>query len=441
MNTESLVRPHITRFDQLNTTIMTGLCSFDSETSININTLFHLLPVTRKVIPLPPLKVSKVFGSDTVKIKGKPTTKMKYPENLDYFEGEILALRYNDKCRGVRRSHEVGFFSNNISIDLRLKTKRVNVKLYKTIEITGLKSIQMGWDTCAIIIEKIQYLKRILNIFKHRPSVATMAVDAIIAGHVPTDPSTLMIFTYFQDMTFDIEGDQAIRDECTRLVGFAHQGPIAVGELKITEVTSPMTNLTYYLGFNINRIKFAPMINSYPFECNFSNAADSSSGSAVRVCYYYETIDKNTGKVKQSKHTINVNMSGHVTHSGPGQEAIEPVYNSFIKRIQEIWQDVIVYAGTEKEVRSKECIDMSLQEIVDSHSEQERLLIQLQNNTIPMIASKEDRQVLEPVVLQTAPIPTLLPVMKETIMSPIKKIHRTPVHPAINLRYSKMKIF
>src|SRR5690606_27553519 len=102
------------------------------------------------------------------------------------------------------------------------------------------------------------------------------------------------------------------------------------GTLKLGDFESEMTNIQFNLGFSINQSAFNELMNNFPFESKFNNV---KSASAVNVYYNYQKVDRNTGQLKNARHTIRVNRSGHVRHSGPNMNAMEVVYNAFMYRV------------------------------------------------------------------------------------------------------------
>jgi hypothetical protein len=98
----------------------------------------------------------------------------------------------------------------------------------------------------------------------------------------------------------------------------------------MTKISSQMVNINFNLGYTINKIALTKVMNVPPFICKFTNANNQSS---VKVRFPYMKYDKNKKQDKVAYHTLRVNKSGHVCHSGPDLESMKIVYYTFMRRI------------------------------------------------------------------------------------------------------------
>ena len=86
-------------------------------------------------------------------------------------------------------------------------------------------------------------------------------------------------------------------------------GPLYSGKLESGPFESEMINVSYELGFPINRVNMAQVMNNNPFMTPNNNAR---TGRTVKIRYKYTKKDRATGKPREAYHTITVNLSGYL---------------------------------------------------------------------------------------------------------------------------------
>lgn len=149
----------IKAFTDLNITTMTCGCEFE-KISVNLDTAYHLLPITY-VKPL-----------DTKKKKNK----------IPFLDkpGAVVTMRYKDELRGLRRSDKVKSFSHSIIIDICTRVKSLSTKLApQSIHICGATSKQVAIDGVKHIIEALLESQYMLEYIKDNPQIANAVGDYI----------------------------------------------------------------------------------------------------------------------------------------------------------------------------------------------------------------------------------------------------------------------
>jgi hypothetical protein len=130
-------------YKDLRVTTMTLI--FGLKCKIDLNKIFYLLPITR--IDFTP--------------SSKARTRYKIPHHN--IPGSILSMRYGGQTRGILRTTSSTHFKNSITIDISLKEKNVNIKLCTSkMQMCGAKSVEQGYDGANEIINKIEYISKIL---------------------------------------------------------------------------------------------------------------------------------------------------------------------------------------------------------------------------------------------------------------------------------------
>lgn len=313
----SNIGPPVFNFSRMTPVTMTIIASYDVG-ELNLPGLFTFLPVTDQCLP-PHLNFQKKQG------------KIRLPPELNR-PGEILSMRYNKQVRGIVRSETASSFSHSIIIDVGTSERIISVKLSRTLELTGPTSFKIAREAAKTILNHVKNCQENLNFLRTNRELAIQMkykfLYSISGGDIEiTDETEKRIWEIYQQQTkgYAIE---KIGDFLDFMLNFNRN--LYTGTLELGEMESEMANILFNLGYSINQISFARIMNRSPFICKFTNA---KSASAVNVFYYYTKLDRNTGQPKTAKHTIRVNKSGHVRHSGPNLEAMEPVYYAFIQRV------------------------------------------------------------------------------------------------------------
>lgn len=300
---------------------MTIIASYDVG-ELNLPGLFTFLPVTDQSLP-PHLNFQKKQG------------KIKLPPELNR-PGEILSMRYDKKVRGIVRSEKTRSFSHSIIIDVGTSQRIISVKLSRTLELTGPTSFAIAREAASTILGHVKKCQENLDLIRNNKDVALQVKQKFINNIKYTEgsyedicenPLEQEIWKIFSQQTKGYSVEK-MNDFLDFMINFNRN--LYTGTLKLGDFESEMTNIQFNLGFSINQSAFNELMNNFPFESKFNNV---KSASAVNVYYNYQKVDRNTGQLKNARHTIRVNRSGHVRHSGPNMNAMEVVYNAFMYRV------------------------------------------------------------------------------------------------------------
>jgi hypothetical protein len=295
---------------------MTIIVSYDVG-ELNLPGLFAFLPVTSQCLS-PHINFQKKQG------------KIRLPPELNR-PGEILSMRYNKQVRGIVRSEIPSSFSHSIIIDMGTSERIISIKLSRTLELTGPTSFKIAREATETILRYVKECQETLNYLRNNRELANQVkhkfMYAITGGEIEIKEEEAKIWEIYIQQTKGYAIDK-VNDFLDFMLNFNRN--LYTGTLKIGDMESEMANILFNLGYSINQIAFVNIMNRSPFICKFTNA---KSASAVNVFYYYTKIDRTTGQPKEAKHTIRVNKSGHVRHSGPNLETMEGVYYAFIQRV------------------------------------------------------------------------------------------------------------
>jgi hypothetical protein len=315
----SIVGPPVCEFTKMAPCTMTIIATYNVG-ELNLPGLFAFLPVTEKSLPAD-LNFQKKQG------------KIKLPPELNT-PGEILSMRYNKQVRGIVRSEIAKSFSHSIIIDIGTSERIISVKLSRTLELTGPTSFKIAHEAIENLLNHVKTCQDNLVFLRTNRELAIQMkykfLHVISGGELDLskmDEKETRIWEIYRKQTKGYTIDK-ISDFLDFMIDFNRN--LYTGTLEIIDMDSEMINILFNLGYSINQVVFANIMNNSPFVCKFTNA---KSASAVNVFYYYNKIDRNTGQSKVARHTIRVNKSGHVRHSGPNLEAMEGVYYAFMQRI------------------------------------------------------------------------------------------------------------
>lgn len=318
--------PPVFDFDRLKPVTMTVIVSYDIG-ELNLPALFAFLPVTDQSLPAH-LNIQKKQG------------KIRLPSELN-IPGEILSMRYDKQVRGINRSEKAKSFSHSIIIDMGTSERIISVKLSRTLEFTGPTSIDIAREAAEALLGKIKQCQEdLLFIREHQEAAifvgAGLANELVYSGQVfvPQDLIQTRIDQIFRRQVKGYPQDR-IEQFMDFIITFNRN--LYTGSLKLSKFECEMANVLFNLGYAINQVSFARVMNQTPFRCTFNNY---KSASAVVVQYDYVKHDRNTGLPKAAKHTIRVNRSGHVRHSGPNLEAMKAVYYAFMQKVLQNYQHI-----------------------------------------------------------------------------------------------------
>ena len=311
--------PSIYNFDNITPVTMTTLVGYDAS-EINLPALFSLLPVTERELPS-----GMTFQ--------KKQNKIKFPKEMNH-PGEILSMRFDGMVRGIVRSAKAASFSHSIIIDIGTSSRIISVKLSKsTLQLTGPTSYAISQEAAEYILEHVRKCQEDLDFVRaNRESaekVRDIVVDELTTGVKSTcelSPIELQIYTYFYSRVKKYTPLLA-----QQFVAFilALKTDLYTGTLELGSHECEMANILFNLGYKINQVKFAQIMNAKPFMCKYNNANRASS---VIVKYRYIKLDRTTKQPVEAFHTLRINKSGHVKHYGPGLKLMRPVYYAFMRQ-------------------------------------------------------------------------------------------------------------
>lgn len=308
--------PPIFVFDRLVPVTMTIIISYDVQ-ELNLPAIFMLLPVTDRVLPSY-LKFQRKQG------------KIRLPPELN-MPGEILSMRYDHKVRGIVRSENARSFSHSIIIDIGTSERIISIKLSRsTLELTGPTSYAIAREASKAILDHVRTCQENLVFLRDHLEVSQKMRDQFLEH--PDDIEVIddiekRILRFFQQQTRGY-----VRENISSFLDFllTFNRDLYTGTLELGHLECEMANILFNLGYPINQGAFARIMNASPFECRYNNVKNASS---VIVWYWYTKYERSTGQPKEAKHTIRVNKSGHVKYSGPGLEAMKPVYYAFMQKV------------------------------------------------------------------------------------------------------------
>jgi hypothetical protein len=373
------IGPPVFDFNKLRPVTMTIIASYNVS-ELNLPALFTFLPVTSQSLP-PHLNFQKKQG------------KIRLPPELNR-PGEILSMRYNKQVRGIVRSESARSFSHSIIIDVGTSERIISVKLSRTLELTGPTSFDIAREAATTVLGHVKQCQDNLDFLRTNRDLAIQIkhkfLHAISGGKVEIDENDGIekkIWEIYRQQSKGYAVDK-VNDFLDFMLNFNRN--LYTGTLEIGEMESEMANILFNLGFSINQVAFARVMNNTPFECKFTNA---KSASAVNVFYHYVKTDRNSGLPKPAKHTIRVNKSGHVRHSGPNLHTMKPVYYAFIQRVLQYHNNIQSIENGKQQLRicgtSK---PLSIKEWKDFLNQEEKLRNRILDGNVPIATGEEQRQ-------------------------------------------------
>lgn len=349
-------------FKSLNITTMTIIMKLQS--TININSTFHLLPITH------------------IEIKPKPNTlKFKLPVAQ---RGNILSMRYRNMTRGIVKSTSEKYFKNSITLDVSTSNNNISMKISpNTLQMCGASSRQNGIEAADDIIKKLYYINDRLEYIKTNTDDYHYAVEwlkahcqgtmtvktVIIERHfknitlcypkklddftiLPTTEYPTMFDTQIMNFLISLQADMTYYYDYINKVEHLHMFQYTcTSNLALSQINEVMVNYNFNLGFEVNRDALNRLIDG-------KNGLYSHYDNALVTCVTIELPYQHPVEYKAKKHkkgiphhTFLVYRSGSVTQSGPcswhqpGKCAsmMENAFLIFKQSINEIKQDIINY--------------------------------------------------------------------------------------------------
>lgn len=324
--------PPIYDFDRLKPVTMTVIASYDVD-ELNLPAIFVFLPVTQKKLPAH-LSVQKKQG------------KIRLPPEFN-IPGEILSMRYNHQVRGIVRSEKAKSFSHSIIIDIGTSDRIISVKLSRKLEFTGATSIAIAREAAESILRQTKQCQEDLQFIQNNLEQAFEIKEKFVKGQQVNADNKVesRVWKIFTEKTRGYTQEH-VGDFLNFMLNFNR--PLYTGSLELQQFECEMANILFNLGYPINQLAFVNIMNHPPFRCTFNNY---KSASSVAVYYYYTKVDRNTGQPKQAKHTIRVNQSGHVRHSGPKLESMKAVYYAFMQRVIQHHEEIRSVENKKKQLR------------------------------------------------------------------------------------------
>jgi len=399
-------------FEQLKVVTMTIITTLTVH-DLNLPAIFALLPVTKR---------SFALGQHLQRKQGK----IKFTPNMNV-PGEILSMRYKGHVRGIVRSEVSRYFPHAIIIDIGTSVRIISVKLAKSIELTGPPSFEVARETVDYLLQLINETQKQLEIIQQNPEIALRVANRMLEIASISCGSGSFTNILLDQTLFSCPESEGMESKVQNILArWVHGYPLEqlsgflnfilsmntglyTGNQAVGPFESDMINVSYELGFSINRVTMAEAMNIAPFASNFNNARSSR---AVKVYYFYTKKDRTTGKPRSAHHTITINMSGYVTHSGPNFESMKMVYHSFMKLVLENLEKVQSTIPTPKKIkytRNGRCL--SQEEYNQILSQEEAFRNDLLQGRLPLVVADVpdsgagEAPLLEPTYIITYTIP------------------------------------
>lgn len=411
----SNLTPPIFDFDRLKPVTMTVIVSYNV-VELNLPAIFTFLPVTEQILP-PHLNIQKKQG------------KIRLPPELNR-PGEILSMRYNKQVRGITRSENARSFSHSIIIDLGTSERIISVKFSRTLEFTGPTSIAIAKEAAESLLRHTKQCQDDLNFIRANRDRALVLKEEFVIDpgkQKGFDEVDLRIWEIFRKQTRGYPTDR-IDMFLSFMIDFNRD--LYTGTLELGEFECEMANVLFNLGYPIDQVPFAQIMDQAPFRCGFNNY---KSASAVVVYYDYIKYDRNTGQPKQAKHTIRVNRSGHVRHSGPNLETMKEVYHAFIQRVLQHYDRIQSVETSKQFLRIVgPSRSLSISEWCALIKNEADLRDKILRGDVPM--AKGEGQLQQSIVEAIEPI-LELEVIDQSILEPLAAIKIEPSQPCLSFDY------
>jgi len=329
--------PPICDFDAYKPITMSVIGSYDVG-DLNLSAIFMLLPVTDRVLG-PNASLQKKQG------------KICFPPEFNR-PGEILSMRFKGQVRGIIRSENPTSFPHSIIIDIGTSDRIISMKLSRSLKLNGPRSMEIAREAAQAILNHIKETQKELDLIAEHRDVAIevrnrlciCASTNVLLDEESLDEVGKRIAQIFKRQIRGYPLDK-IGPFLDVIISFNQK--LYTGTLQLGRLESEMVNIQYHLGLGINKMAFWSAINQKPFIANYNTVKPAAP---VNVFYQYTKYDM-SGEPVEAKHSIRVNQSGHVRHSGPNLEAMKPVYYAFIQRVLQHWSTIQAVENKKQKIK------------------------------------------------------------------------------------------
>lgn len=329
--------PPIHDFDTYKPVTMSVIGSYNVM-ELNLHAIFIFLPVTDRVLNSH-YKLQKKQG------------KICFPPEFNR-PGEILSMRFENQVRGIIRSEETKSFPHSIIIDIGTSDRIISMKLSRSLKLNGPRSMAIAIEAVTYVLNYIRQAQSNLEFIREHRDIAIAMKDRLLhyvrtgekINEAEIHEHGMKILNFYQQQIRSYPYE-AIEPFLNFVIDFNRN--LYTGTLAIEKLESEMVNIQYNLGFKINKVPFYEVMNRPPFIANYNTVKPAAP---VNVFYQYIKYDL-AGNPTQAKHSIRVNRSGHIRHSGPNLEAMKPVYNAFMQRVLQNWQSIASIEDTKQKLK------------------------------------------------------------------------------------------
>lgn len=303
-----------------------------------------------------------------------------------HLKGDILALCYEGKTRGIVTTSSTTYVRNMVGMYMSTKAKNINLKLGpKKIQLCGAKSKQIGRIAVQHLLDHLNRVQRVLEYLaeneeetqallawlseatKGKATYRTICESYRMEGgifcirrkipdfHVahPTEIPEQFNAEVAQFLLMHIEKkgmkyQSVYLDRVQKIVGIRKRGIMTGGPLRMITISSSMKNFTHKLGFIVNRKALRDLFNHYdPTEdpdCEVSIPSKIYKRDPIDRRFYarFNTLLESAVSIvfpcgyqgkKRLFCSFIVRTSGSVSQSGQGDD-MDKIYYIFMHRIQ-----------------------------------------------------------------------------------------------------------
>ncbi|SPN78975.1 Hypothetical protein BRZCDTV_92 [Brazilian cedratvirus IHUMI] len=263
--------------------------------------------------------------------------------------GSLISARYKGVVLGNVQFIHPRFFKNSITVDMSTTHKNVNVKISKgKLHMCGIKNISMVHEATNLIFSHIAQAEKLLCKMEEKHLDAALKYvesnDEDCIQGLDRDIMEKLIYyatkcTEIKQFTDMIEGYRKSLKENKYHFSEEEDGIYLLNNdknkvarhMQLTAVRKAMANYNFSLGFKVNRGELAKRIDGVSdFTARYNNTIDYS----VTIEHPHSETMK---RKKDSPHvTFTVYRSGILTISGPHHDIIDPIYEKFIKIIEDV---------------------------------------------------------------------------------------------------------
>jgi hypothetical protein len=337
---------NIKDFSEIKISTITGMIFPDKD--INLPNVFRLLPIGFN--PYGKTKVVK----DKILTVDNP--------------GVICSLHYLGNNRGIELGSKS--FKNSINISISLEKRWTSVMMNKNnFKICGARSYEDLKYLAKVIVDKINYINRMLTIIKIRKNDVIRILNIIDANYVTTKFSknqtgekkvtkilnrekihedshifsdifgSLNILKFLLWYIEDFNNIENYYKFIYHLLE-TNIGLFEGNELKIISVKKCLYNYNYSIGFKLSRVKLALGIEKYE---NFITRYINQIEEMVKIKNIItDELDSDTFRKGEPTTTFIVYGSGEITQTSPDEKTGRKSFESFMEIIREIYNDIVI---------------------------------------------------------------------------------------------------